>query len=85
MRVNLIVKPGDKVQIGGQIEIVILEVGQAQVRFLLELPPHTPVLKQENYHLLQIENRRSASTSERKVKQMVELFKAEKEGQGIDS
>ena len=75
MKVHITVRPGDKLQIGDQIELTLSEIGETQARLLLELPPHTPVFKQENYHLLQIENRRSASTAERKVKEMVELFK----------
>ena len=79
MKINLSVRPGDKLQIGDQIELTLSEIWEAQARLLLELPPHTPVFKQENYHLLQIENRRAASTSEKKVKDMVDLFKAKQE------
>ena len=79
MKINLTVRPGDKLQIGDQIELTLSEIWEAQARLLLELPPHTPVFKQENYHLLQIENRRAASTSEKKVKDMVDLFKAKQE------
>lgn len=75
MKVNLIVKPGDKLQIGNQVELTLSEIREAQARLLLKLPPHTPVFKQETYHLLRIENRRAASTSERKVKEMVKLFR----------
>ena len=75
MKVNLTVRPGDKLQIGNQVELTLSEIGEAQARLLLQLPPHTPVFKQENYHLLQIENRRSASTAEKEVKGMVSLFK----------
>lgn len=74
MKINLTVRPGDKLQIGDQIELTLSEIWEAQARLLLELPPHTPVFKQENYHLLQIENRRAASTSERRVKEMVRLL-----------
>ncbi len=77
MKVNLIIKSGDKLQIGDQIELTLSEIWEAQARLLLKLPPHTPVFKQENYRILQIENRRAASTSERRVKEMVKLFRKE--------
>jgi len=79
MKINLTVRPGDKLQIGDQIELTLSEIWEAQARLLLKLPPHTPVFKQENYHLLQIENRRAASTSEKKVKEVVNLLKAQTE------
>jgi len=79
MKMNLTVRPGDKLQIGDQIELTLSEIWEAQARLLLKLSPHTPVFKQENYHLLQIENRRAASTSEKKVKEVVNLLKAQTE------
>ena len=75
MKINFSIKPGDKLQIGDDIELTFLEIWEPQARFLLDLPPHTPVFKQENYHLLQVENRRAASTSEKKVKVMAEIFR----------
>ena len=75
MKVKLTVRPGDKLQIGNQVELTLSEIGGTQARLLLQLPSHTPVFKQENYHLLQIENRRSASTAERKVKEVVKMFR----------
>jgi carbon storage regulator CsrA len=75
MKINFSIKPGDKLQIGDNIELTFLEIWEPQARLLLDLPPHTPVFKQENYHLLQVENRRAASTSEKKVKGMAEIFR----------
>ncbi len=74
MKVHITIRPGDKLQIGDQIELTLSEIREPQARLFLGLPPHTPVFKQKNYHLLQIENRRAASSSERKVKEMVRLL-----------
>lgn len=75
MKVRITVRPGDKLQISDQIELTLSEIGETQARFLLELPPHTPVFKQENYRTFQIENRRSASSSEKRVKEMVRMLR----------
>jgi carbon storage regulator len=57
-------KPGEKIRIGADIEIVIVEIsGMNQVKIGINAPRGLPILREEVYERIQEENIRAAATT----------------------
>ena len=56
-------KPGERIQIGENVVLEILEVRQGQVRLGIEAPSHVRIFREEVARQIREENRRAAASN----------------------
>ncbi|MCL4423916.1 MAG: carbon storage regulator CsrA [Firmicutes bacterium] len=73
-------KPGEKILIGKDIEVEVLEVRWDQVRLGISAPRHLAVFREEIFREVQEENRRAALiTSANRLEEAARLLTGEKD------
>jgi len=77
-------KPGEKILIGKDIEVEVLEVRGDQVRLGISAPRHLAVYREEIFREIQEENRRAAlaPTTAGKLEQVAHLLAKNGKGKG---
>lgn len=77
-------KPGEKILIGKDIEVEVLEVRWDQVRLGISAPRHLAVYREEIFREIQEENRRAAlaPTAAEKLEQAAHLLAKDGKGKG---
>jgi carbon storage regulator len=73
-------KVGERVAIGDDVVITILDVKGSQVRLGIEAPAHTSVHRQEIYERIQEENRQAAQAGIMELAMAAGLLQGEEPG-----
>ncbi|NVM21127.1 MAG: carbon storage regulator CsrA [Desulfobacterales bacterium] len=69
-------KVGEKINIGDDIVLSVLEINRGNVRLGIDAPRNVTVLRQEVYERIKAENVKSAQGSKTAVFRVVRLWKA---------
>lgn len=72
-------KVGEKIRIGDQVTVTIMEVKGRQVRLGIDAPQDLSVHRQEIYEKIQEENQAAACWSPADLQKVVDLWKRPKE------
>ena len=75
-------KAGERITIGDDIVVTILEVKGRSVRVGIEAPSHTTIHREEIYQKIQEENRRASMVELADFEQLVNLWGAKAESEG---
>jgi carbon storage regulator len=67
-------KEGEKITIGDDIVLTILEVKGRKVRVGIDAPPDTVILREELYQRIQEENRRAAASDVEDMERAIDLW-----------
>lgn len=69
-------KSGERITIGDQIRVTVLEIRGKQVRLGIEAPPDTMVHREEIFQRIQRENRMAARSGARELERLADFWKS---------
>ena len=73
-------KGGERIQIGDDIVLEILEVRQGQVRLGIQAPAHVRIYREEVVRQIREENRRAAASEPTAIGPLVAQLRTRREG-----
>ncbi|MBU0995483.1 MAG: carbon storage regulator CsrA [Proteobacteria bacterium] len=72
-------KTGEKIKIGENIYVSILEISKSGVRIGIEAPREVSILRHEVYERIQEENQKAARKALKGIDQVVDLWRSKKD------